>query len=228
MTPSRFDTAPATDPIAVGARGALPIPPMRADAARGAAPRCESGSATVISAIFPTCRLALDAQVVTARVAASCLLAPNPGDRIAWWRDEAGAHWVTAVLIRDADGPASVVLPADSQLTTQSGSMTLAPAGTLSLRGREIDVATQSIVAVTRSLQASLGVARMIGGTLATVFERLTSHAQFQHRVVEGLDQVQAGTLDHRARGVAQLSGETVVVNGERLIKQRAAQIHMG
>lgn len=176
---------------------------------------------------------------VAARVAASCLLQPSPGDRVAWWRDETDALWITAVLIRGeavASQPPCVRLPPDARIVTDAGSITLAPAESLhlapadelALRAARVSMATRTLDVVAQAVTASSDATRLIGRLLSTVFERVQAFAGTHQRTVDGLDQLQAGTLDHRAQGVAHLAGDTVVVEGARLIKQRAAQIHMG
>jgi hypothetical protein len=154
-----------------------------------------------------------DCGTLPMRRAASCLLVAEPGDRVWWCGDFAGdpwQAWIVAVLER-ADVPAVVELP---EHTT--------------VRGRRAVVLFDTAEFVGGCWQAVIGALRYTGTTLASVLDRVTTTARRHERYTEGSEVVQAGTLELRATQLATLHAEHVLVEGERLVKTRGAQIHMG
>ena len=85
------------------------------------------------------------------RRAASCLVAPRPGDRVVVWRLDAPSHeaWVTAVLER-AD--------ADAALPLELGERASLDAGVLALRARQLTQGAGAIVVSAREHHLSADV----------------------------------------------------------------------
>jgi hypothetical protein len=147
------------------------------------------------------------------RRAASCLLLAAPGDRVWWCGDFGGTlprAWITTVLER-ADTPAVIELPAET-----------------TLHARRAIVVFETAEFVGGCWQAVVGALRYTGTTLSSVLERVSTIAKQHRRFTEGCDAVHAGTLEMRACGLASVHAEHVLVEGERLVKARGAQIHMG
>jgi hypothetical protein len=67
-----------------------------------------------------------------------------------------------------------------------------------------------------------------VGNTCSTVFDQVQHYAQRHLRTTQGLDRVQAQQLDLQAEQLLQLHGQHTLVDGEKLIKARGAQIHFG
>ncbi len=167
----------------------------------------------------------------TARVAASCLLQPQVGD-VVWCCGVAGdgetvRYWVAHVLDRAEPTGARVQLPADATLSSADGRMSL-QADALQVRSRQMELVCEQASVIGAAWEAVVGAVKLTGNSLRSVFERVTHTAQHHQRVTSGIDLVQAEVLDLRAGQLASVQGEHVIVQGERLIKSRAAQIHMG
>jgi hypothetical protein len=174
----------------------------------------------------------VDGACFTARVAASCLLLPQPGDTV-WCCGEAaaqgvpGRQWITSVLERGGCGPAQVQLPASARLTSADARLSI-ETDELTLRTTRATVLFDTATAVGGCWEAIVGAMQFTGTTLRSVFDRVTQVAKHRQQFTEGTDTVQAGVLDLRGDSLATVNAEHVLVQGERLVKTRAAQIHMG
>jgi hypothetical protein len=167
-----------------------------------------------------------------AQRAHSCLVEPEVGDRVACWRVADGqggeAVFIVAVLTRAAGAQGL-------KLALGEGVELGARAGTLSLKADALDVQVGAASFVYRSMQsigelcsATLGQLKLVGAALSTVFDRESHHAQQSHRVVDGLDRVDAKVMQHHASELMHLQAANVLTNGERLVKFKGAQIHLG
>jgi len=171
------------------------------------------------------------------RLAASCLLVPAPGDCVGWFAEPGDLQakcWVIAVLERADDAPATLHLPDDATLGRCGGRLRIASkdlrleSDTLQIRAHHATLLFESAEAIGACWQGIVSALRWTGARIGAVVERVTWVAKTHQRITEGSDTVQAGTLDLRARGLATVHAEHVLVEGERLVKSRAPQIHMG
>ena len=223
QTPSAADQAPAAAPQA--ATALLPAP----------TPTPWQGPGVVCAATEGGWLINADTGSLTARVAASCLLQPQVGDTV-WCcgvisEVEGAAHfaryWLTQVLERAEAASARVELPANATLATADGRMAL-HTNALLVRSERMDVVCEQASVIGGAWEAVVGAVMLTGQTLRSVFDRVTHTAQHHQRVTSGSDIVQANMIDLRAGQLASVQGEHVLVQGEKLIKSRAAQIHMG
>lgn len=172
------------------------------------------------------------AQRVQARRALSCLLQPVAGDRVAWLRVAPDEVWIVAVLERSSGAGATLSCP--GALRIEADALALA-APALDIEGEELGVRTQRLRVASDDAQLSGGSLRMmvaavkvVGSALSTVFERVTHYSQHHLRTTKGLDRVRATHLECEAEELLRLSGKHALVNGEKLVKARGAQIHFG
>jgi hypothetical protein len=196
----------------------------------GARSLAVSFAAEVISSDGGTLTVRAGAQRFAAQRALSCLVLPAAGDRVACWRvpdaDGGDAVYIVAVLARAHAGLA---------LQLAEGVVLDAQPGRLALRTGELEVQADSASFVYRTLQtmgelcsATFGQLKLVGGLLSTVFDSERRHAQQSHRVVEGLDRVDAKVIEQHAQDLLHLQAEHLAGTGERLVKFRGAQIHIG
>ncbi|MCX4246563.1 DUF3540 domain-containing protein [Paraliomyxa miuraensis] len=173
--------------------------------------------------------------------AASCLLEPMVGDRV-WFVEEGEECFVTAVLRRaEGAGPARLrvdgdaELCADGKLSVTGDALELhgrqrvdLHADELLLRARQGRALVDECSMVLRELFAHAGQATVVGTMVELLAEHVRSHSKTSRKVVEQLDHLQAGHIEHRATEVAQLSGKQTLINGAELIKADGGQIHLG
>ncbi|KTT24995.1 DUF3540 domain-containing protein [Pseudacidovorax intermedius] len=182
------------------------------------------------------------AEAVPLLRAASCLLVPRPGDTVGWIAAPAdrpagaAAGWIVFVL---AHAPAAAPVPAVLRF---EGDMRLEVAGRwraetaalqvqaaeAALQLGEVRVGFRTLRAVGQLLQSTVNSTRWVGEEFCAVVQRWFQQGQSHHRHTEGLDQVQAGTLQLQAETLARIEAPTVLTDGAGLVKTRGAQIHFG
>ena len=168
-----------------------------------------------------------------ARRAASCLVEPEPGDTVACL-EGGGRAWVTAVLERAAGGPATVCASGGLRIGGPGAPLEL-QADTLTMRAQRLQAeAEQATVTLeqadlmARRLNIVAATVRSVGALWSSVFDRVQHFSQQYQRTTEGLDRVEAAQLQCEASQLLQLHGEHTLINGEKLVKARGAQIHFG
>ncbi|WP_137125828.1 DUF3540 domain-containing protein [Roseomonas sp. HF4] len=205
---------------------------------QGALPR----SAEVLQREGATLIVGAGAERLPARVAASCLLAPEEGDTVLLV-EAAGRHYVLAVLERRAEGPLRIAAEGDIEIRAVGGTLALtgesavevASGGRITVAAPEANFtgtrATWSfaeVAGIARSLTAHLGRMKVVGEALETVLDRVLTRTKRSYRFVEEGDHVRAGSIDHRAEGNIHLRGENAVVHAGRIVKIDGGQIQLG
>jgi hypothetical protein len=159
--------------------------------------------------------------VFQARRALSCLVEPEPGDRVLVARAPHGVAdaYVLAVLEREGDAPVSLVSPRDTELRS---------AGTLSIVAPATMIATPtfSLHSAVARLHATRATAVL--GAVDAILDRLMLRAKQAFRVVEEVDHLRAGQVDYEARGTLSLHSENTTLTAEGLVKVDGEQIQLG
>lgn len=167
------------------------------------------------------------AQQVRARQAFSCLVAVQAGDTVAALLDDQQQWWVMAVLERG--GAQDVVLQARGALELHAGTVVRAQGGErLELDAPQLRLRCEQADAVAERANLIGGAFKLIGATLSTLFDRVHHHSKQHTRHTEGLDRTQAEHMELQARQLLQVHGEHALIEGEKLVKARGAQIHFG
>lgn len=168
-----------------------------------------------------------------ARRAASCLVEPEPGDTVACL-EGGGRAWITAVLERAAAGPATLRAAGglrlgapDAPLELQAGTLTVR-ARRLQAEGEQAAVTLEQADLMAQRLNLVAATVRSVGALWSSVFDRVQHFSRQYQRSTEGLDRVEAAQLQCEASQLMQLHGEHTLINGEKLVKARGAQIHFG
>ncbi len=181
-----------------------------------------------------------DGSDLVARRAASCLLAPEPGDRVLLTLQP--EPFVLAVLERDHDRVARLEVRGDAVMTT-SGELTLEGnegvavrtpkalsllSRALNVRSSHAEIATERLVAVAKQARASFDEAGVVSRSIDAVAERITQKAARAYRMVTELDQLRARHLDYRADHSARISSENTIVTAREVVKVDGEQVHIG
>jgi hypothetical protein len=159
-----------------------------------------------------------------AKVALSCVVRPEPGDSVAALR--AGGLWVTCVLTRDSDAPLCLLAPGDLEIAA-AGALSL-KAGALNVQAGKARFLLDEVMHFGRMVTVQLAGAKIFGGVLETVAERVLLRARHSYRVVDELDHVRCGTSDHKAEGVMHMQAENTFITADNMVRMNAGQIHMG
>lgn len=179
---------------------------------------------------------------LNARRAASCLLLPEAGDTVAWCRGDGDDTWIYAVLERAGTSEQRLQIEGDAAIEVRKGALRVEAEHAVAMRAPKLEADGQQVTVkagkadfllgaaqlVASACDATFEKARLVGADLSSVIGRVFQHAKDRHSVVENMDQQKAGTLDLEGRTLVNVHGETVLTNGQRLVKTRGGQIHLG
>lgn len=209
---------------------------------RDEAPGAGTWAATVIAVEGGTVALDRNGGRAEASVALSCLVMPEPGDRVLVGRAD-GADWVLAVLRREGQGAVRLSSERDIAIVSTNGSVAVAAAQSVSLdAGERARVSTgalelhavtarlvlDEVLHVGRVITAHVGKLRSIGELVETFAEHVLTRARRSSRFIEEADNLRSGEIDHRAEGTMQLQAKTAFITAETVVRVDADQIHMG
>lgn len=164
-----------------------------------------------------------------ARRAFSCLVAPEPGDRVWVAGSHAGDVYVLAVLERPGSADARITGEGNLTLELRSGRLCLAATQGVDLVSREtVSVTSQRIEARAHEGHLFVGRLLMIGEALDATLERISQTVRRCYRRVRDLDSLRAGQIDYASQGNLRLHGENTLMTARQLVKADGEQIHIG
>lgn len=187
--------------------------------------------------------IAHDGAQPTARRAVSCLVAPQPGDRVLFATLPGDEHWVLAVLEHGAPQPTRIEVDGDLELRAPAGTITAAAgrgvtvttggeaavlAGTVRVVARRGLAAFDELTVLAERLDAEVTKARATFTTVDTVMERLSQRAKRVYRFVEELDQLRTRRADYTAKDTFQVHAHDTLLTSDQLVKIDGDQIHVG
>jgi hypothetical protein len=166
-----------------------------------------------------------------ARLAASCLVQPEPGDLVLVAATEHGL-WVQAILQCAEQRALRLRAPAGLEIV----------ASRLSLAAEEIRFDTQRLSATAGEANFSIGTIlhigrqvvshtarlRLIGERVETIVADTILRARRSLRILTETEHVRSRDIDHRASGTYSVQAEHAVVEAQQIVKIDADQIHMG
>lgn len=172
--------------------------------------------------------------VLQAKRAASCLLDVRTGDTVHCLHVPGERSWILDVLVRADDQGRAIRLPSNSTLEAEDGRLSLS-ALDLSIRTQKLRVDSEASVLVSGTTEV-VGDAfqvigqsfKLIGKVFDGVMDRVSHYSKQYLRTTEGLDRVNGVTVEVNAQQLLRVSGEHSLIEGEKLIKARGAQIHLG
>ncbi|MDP2370847.1 DUF3540 domain-containing protein [Rhodoferax sp.] len=166
--------------------------------------------------------------------AASCLLEPSNGDSVACLRVAPDEVWILAVLQREACAEQVLRCHGNTRWAVEGGALTL-DAPELRIRGDCLEVSVQRTKLTTdiaevvgRQFRLIATSVKVIGGVLSTVMDRVNHFSKNYLRTTDGTDRVSAIHIECEAKQLLRMEAEHTLVNGSKLIKARASQIHFG
>ena len=165
--------------------------------------------------------------VVRALRAASCLLAPAPGDTVLWTRTEAGEAWVLAVLRRaENEGPALVRLPESSEIAVER--LQLRAEQELALDGDRVNIRGRLLAmgghALVQGFTVVQTVARWWGERIA---KRRGRYGELSQQAA-GLAELRGGRLRMTALTGCRLRAEYADIRAQKQLDLDAEHIKVG
>lgn len=177
-----------------------------------------------------------------ASVARSCLISPEPGDRVSILR--AGTDcWILAILERVESRDLQMRFTGNVEIDCPSGRLSIQAADGLDL-GSERQVSLHGPVVrvsaaliehfckaaswVGERLESTFHGIRTVARRMDTVADQHHQSARISIRKTEQMDRVEAGQMDLRCRDAMTLRGEHILARADKLGKIDADQIQLG
>jgi hypothetical protein len=166
--------------------------------------------------------------------AASCLVAPAPGDEVALLTTGDGRAWVIAILARAArdgvanDGPRPVEISAEGDLRIAAGGTLSLGSKTFRLQAGEGSVVMSKLTVLASSVLAHSQTMQLAAKTVDGVYERLSQTMKRCFRKVEELDHLRAERADYRTDKELSLRAEHLLATARKLVKVDGSQVHIG
>jgi hypothetical protein len=180
---------------------------------------------------------------LSAKRAVSCLVQPEPGDRVLVACLPTGACYVLAVLEREPGVATSVAVDGDLQIQLAAGRFTVAAqqgvslvsAKDMELVSAELDVhavdgnvSLDRLTFLGRLVRAEVERVKLVAGSFESVLDRLSQRVKRAYRRVTELDQLRARNVDYEAEQAMSLHARNALVTAETLVKVDGEQIHLG
>ena len=161
--------------------------------------------------------------LVRALRAASCLIDPQPGDRVLVSVAQ-GEAYILAVL----NGAAETRIDVAGTLTIASGTGLSLEAPRISTKAEEAEYRFARLSVTSLRLDSTLEIAKLTAERLHTMATDILAEIGNSVRRVAGLDHVSAGQIDQRAKDTASLHGRFTSVTADKDVRIDGDQIHMG
>ncbi|MBI4705203.1 MAG: DUF3540 domain-containing protein [Deltaproteobacteria bacterium] len=197
---------------------------------------------TVEHAEGPAVRVRAERGLFDARRAPSCLVQPEPADRVLLCEVHAAGCYVLAVLEREGQGVTQLGVDGDLEIRVPDGRLGVAAqqgvelisgrelavvAGRLNIDVGEGDLAVGKLSYFGQLVLAEADKVKLVCASLEAVLDRWVQRVKRSYRFVQESDQLRAGSIDHVAEGTVRLHGENALLTAEKLVKIDAEQIHI-
>lgn len=178
-----------------------------------------------------------------AHIAASCLLHPEPGDRVLLVILEPNGCYILAVLDRGTEqasrlrftGDLSLELPDGRLDISAGGGLDLSTPASLSLSAGELRLSATETSLISRQVDLVGGLLRAewqevkaLAQSCDSIFERVVQRVKHAYRFVTDTDYVRTGRMDYAAEQSVRVHGKDTLITAERLAKMDGDQIHLG
>lgn len=198
---------------------------------------------TVVAIEGTSIRVEVEDDVIVARKAASCLLAPAAGDAVLVVLLESGAAYVLAVLERDAETASRIVLEGDAAIEAPTGKVRILSregvemvteqeismvSARTTIHAPEAAISAERLGIFSNAVQAEVGVVKVVAEALDSIADRIFQKAKRVYRVVTEQDHLRAESIDHAAKGTLTMRAENTIVMAKELVKVDSEQIHLG
>jgi hypothetical protein len=162
-----------------------------------------------------------------AKRAVSCLVAPQPGDRVTLALTRAGAY-VMGVLERGSASETGITITVDGDLELALGGRFGVTASELALHAPEARVAIGRTTLVGQLLVSQIERVKQVASSVDQIAERFSQTVERCYRFVAKHDQLRAETIDYKAEKTLGLHAQNAMLTAQKLIKVDGDQIHLG
>jgi hypothetical protein len=181
----------------------------------------------------------------TARVALSCMIAPEPGDKVLLSRDTEDAGYILAIVERPGAGSRGVTLGFEGpvSLDVKGGGFSVSAAEDVTMTARRSVSLASAVLEISAGTgEVRIGVLNFLGKALSSrikrmkivadavdaVFRRSVQRMTSSYRYVEEHEEIQSASTRMLVDGTLTLQTRTTMLTAEGHIKIDAEQIHLG
>jgi len=206
-------------------------------------PRLEYGEVVTVADTRAT--LKIDGEEYPVLIAASCLLRPATGDRVLVSLGEGDDSYLLAILERGASAarPAEISLAGDVTLNVRNGTLRmnadegihLATRQDVSLLAKHVELNAEAGRACMEQvsfsgkvLECSFESVRRLAGKCEEQFGHLLQKCGRSTKMVEGHEEVQAGSMRHATDGTMSMQSRNMIQMAEENVRIDAEKIHLG
>ena len=173
----------------------------------------------------------------------SCIVAPEIGDRVLVALSRLEGGFILSVLERKPGAKATLTFEADVDIIASKGKLgmvsqqgvTVASHETLHLLASKIGVSSGEgefrvgrLSVLGEMCDVSVKTVKFLARTCESVLERFVGRAKRSFRIVEGMDQVKAGTIHQTADKALMLRGTFAQMTAKDDVHIDAERIHVG
>lgn len=173
-----------------------------------------------------------------ARRAASCLVAPQPGDAVLLAR--VGPRIYALAVLEQASGDreihvegelrlraSEVTIEADEEVRVRGRGVSLA-GKTLALAAERASWVAEQLELFAQSVSVETTRIRQVAALSEVVIESVKETLGRSYREIAEGEHVKAGTMTLSLRGMLRAHADTALVTAKKLVKMSADQIHLG
>lgn len=202
--------------------------------------RLETG--TVQGGDESACVVQGSAGIFNATVAFSCLVTPQPGDRVLFCVEERHCH-VLHVLERPTGTDMRLRFPGSVECAVPRGEFQVnagkgftlntpmngsIAAGSFDITASRGQVHAAELKVTNRRADVVTDEVRLVAGSVTTIADRWTQRLKLSFRWIEELEQTSAGQLVQKVRDLFSMQSRQAVLTAKQDVKIDGERIHMG
>lgn len=199
--------------------------------------------ATVVSVSDKKAVINADGKLSVATVTFSCLVQPEPEDLVICCGDESGNCFILGIIERQGPQNLTLAFPGNAKLMSDKGTLNLSSRKSLTITSQEnLNCFSQKSVHKSKDalfdfdeitargtiFQGNFNTVRLISQTVMTSARYVIQQAINYIRETEKADQIKAGQLLRKVKGLFSMSSKTTIMISEKDTKIDGERIHMG
>jgi len=189
------------------------------------------------------CVIEASGAMFNASIAFSCLVRPQPCDRVMYTLDAAGGAYILGILERPGNNNMQLSFPGNTRLENAHGSLSLSSVESINLaagdtfscvadqtvcKSRQASFSYQQLQASGQSLQASYHQIKLFSQSITTMARNMISRFQQYIRHSEEADQVSAAQMTREVGGLYSMDSKYTIMVSKKDTKIDGKRIHMG
>lgn len=188
-------------------------------------------------------KLLLNKMPIIAKVAFSCLVQPQKDDEVICTRAENGLYYLLGIIERPDTQDINLSFPAEVKIQAKNGSINMTASHSVNLmanenlncfadktihKSRETVIDFDKTVANGQSIQASFKSVQILSELMNTMAKTVIDKFKNYTRQTESYDQVQAGQMQRKVKGLYAMDSKYTVMVSKKDTKIDGERIHMG